>query len=80
MENQEQQNEARIGGSELNAGLAVLFGSRWIVTREVPRERNGPEMIAICRNEDLAISVIRARPDYNKYGIEYDAIEVDNYE
>lgn len=66
--------------SRLNDGLAVLFGSRWIVTREVPRERNGPEMIAICRNEDLAISVIRARSDHNKYGIEYDCIEVDNYE
>ena len=59
--------------------LDVLFGTRWIVTREIPRERNGPEMIAICRNEDLAILVIRSRDDYNRYGVEYDCIEVDNY-
>ena len=71
------------GQSLLNDGLAVLFGTRWIVTREIRADRCGPEMIAICRNEDLAISVIRARPDYHRYGqfgVEYDCIEVDNFE
>ena len=66
-----------------NVKITEVNGTRWIVTREVRADRCGPEMIAICRNEDLAISVIKARPDYNNHGqceVEYDCIEVDNFE
>lgn len=71
--------------SEKNSGadkdvLAVKFGTRWIVQKTVNQFYDTPENIAICRTSDLAFSVMRAQPDYGRFGVSYDCHEMDNFE
>lgn len=72
MVDQKSTNEAAV--------LAVMFGTRWVVTREEVDYYSCKEVVAVCRTQELAFAVMRNRPDYGKYKIEYDCDEIHNYE
>ena len=80
MTNDTKHIEQQDSPSDLNDGLAVMFGTRWVVTREVSEYYSCEQVVAVCRTQELAFSVMRNRPDYGRYKIEYDCHEVDNYE
>ena len=60
--------------------LAVMSGTRWVVTREEFEYYSCKDVIAVCSTQELALAFMRNTPDYGKYAIDYDCNEIPSYE
>ena len=65
----------------LSDKLCVMFGTKWIVTREDNRGFYEVKTnVAVCASQEIALSFMRNQSDYGRYKIHYDCEEHENYE